>query len=191
MPHAVQAAATMKELFFLRHAKASRDDPTLDDHDRPLAARGKRDARTMGEHMRAQGYSPEHILCSSALRTRDTLALIEPLLSKPRETHIESALYLASERTLMKRLQALDDSVSSAMLIGHNPGIEALVLHLARKNGAAAERKLRERIEEKFPTAALAVLHFSGPHWSALAAGAGRLVAVVRPRALAADRDEP
>jgi phosphohistidine phosphatase len=174
----------MKELFVLRHAKSSRDDPALDDHDRPLAKRGERDARAMGEHMRAQGFAPKLVLCSSARRTRDTLALMAPCLSPTPETHFERKLYLASARALMKRLHEVEDRVPSVMLVGHNPGVEELVLLLARKAGESGEKKTRLEIEEKFPTGALAVLRFPALHWPALAPGSGQLVALVRPKDL-------
>lgn len=176
----------MKELFVLRHAKSSRDDPTLDDHDRPLARRGERAARAMGAHMGAQGFAPKLVLCSSARRARDTLALMMPFLSPSPATRFESKLYLASAHALLKRLQAVDDSMSSVMLVGHNPGLEELVLLLSRKEGESRQRKVRLEIEEKFPTATLAVLRFSAPSWSTLAPGTGRLVALVRPKDLGA-----
>jgi phosphohistidine phosphatase len=172
----------MKEIFALRHAKSSRDDPALDDHDRPLTKRGERDAQAMGEHMRAQGFAPKLVLCSSARRTRDTLALITPFLSPAPETHFERKLYLASAGALMKRLHELDDRVPSVMIVGHNPVLEELVLLLARKNGKDSEKKARLQTEEKFPTGALAVLRFPARSWRALAPTTARLVALVRPK---------
>jgi phosphohistidine phosphatase len=174
----------MKELFVLRHAKSSRDDPSLDDHDRPLAKRGERDARAMGEHMRAKGFAPKLVLCSSSRRTRDTLALIAPCLSASPEVHFERRLYLASTRALLKRLHEVEDHAPSVMLVGHNPGLEELILLLARESAEGGERKTRVEIEEKFPTGALAVLRFPASRWSALAPGTGRLAALVRPKDL-------
>jgi phosphohistidine phosphatase len=174
----------MKELLLLRHAKSSRDDPALDDHDRPLTARGERDAKAMGAHLAEQGLAPALVLCSSARRTRDTLSLVEPFLPAKHETRIEQALYLASASALLKRLRAVNDDVASVMLFAHNPGLQALVLQLARRTGTAAERKRRAAIEDKFPTCALAVLRFPQRRWSSLKEGTGRLVALVLPRAL-------
>jgi phosphohistidine phosphatase len=174
----------MKELLVLRHAKSSRDDPRLDDHDRPLTKRGERDARAIGEHIQSQGLAPKLVLCSSARRARDTFALIAPFLPADHEMRIERALYLASARALLKRLQALGDAVPSVLLIGHNPGLEELVLQLARKDGEDGERAARLAIEEKYPTGALAVLRFAARRWSSLAQGKGKLVALVRPRDL-------
>lgn len=179
----------MKELLLLRHAKSSRDDPKLDDHDRPLNVRGARDAKAMGAYLAAQGFSPALVLCSSARRTRDTLALISPFLPATHETRIEQALYLASASALLSRLRAVSDDVPSVMLCGHNPGLQVLALQLARKNGTAEERKRRAAIEEKLPTCALAVLRFRDRRWSALKEGTGRLVALVLARTLKAHED--
>jgi phosphohistidine phosphatase len=174
----------MRELLVLRHAKSSRDDPTLDDHERPLAKRGERDAKAIGAHIQRQGLAPKLVLCSSARRARDTFALIAPFLPADHEMRIERALYLASARALLKRLQAVGNAVPSLMLVGHNPGLEELVLQLARKDGEDGEKAARLAIEEKFPTGALAVLRFAVRRWSSVATGKGELVSLVRPRDL-------
>ena len=67
-----------RQLFVLRHAKSSWDDPGLDDHDRPLAPRGQRAVKLLGEHLRDRGVEPDQVLCSSARRTRETLAGVNP-----------------------------------------------------------------------------------------------------------------
>jgi phosphohistidine phosphatase len=169
----------VKHLHVLRHAKSSWDDPSLRDHDRPLNGRGKRAAKTMSRHIRDAGVVPDLVLCSTATRARQTLERIEPVLGR-RETHVEADLYGASARSLLARLRLVPDTIGAVLLIGHNPGLQDLVLALAAPGDA------RRRVEEKFPTAALATLEYEGAAWDRLAPGAAELVGYVRPRDLSA-----
>ena len=158
-------------LFLLRHAKSSWDDPELRDHDRPLAPRGRRAAKLMAGHIRDEGIRPSLVLCSSAVRARQTLAGVAP----DGEVSVEQELYGASADDLLDRLRRVPDGVESVMLIGHNPAMQDLALTLA---GGGAEQ-----VERKFPTGALATLSFAG-EWSELAPGGAELVAFVRPKQL-------
>jgi phosphohistidine phosphatase len=164
----------MPTLYLLRHAKSSWDDPSLADHERPLAPRGQRAADLIGEHLRSAGIAPGVVLCSSAARARETLERVAP----DGEVRIEDELYGASERELLERLHQLPAELDSAMLIGHNPALQELTLMLA------AEGPELRRVHRKFPTAALATLAFDGD-WSGLRLDAARLVEFVRPRDLA------
>jgi phosphohistidine phosphatase len=164
----------VKRLFLLRHAKSSWDDPSLDDHDRPLAPRGRRASALIAEHLQREEIAPALVLCSSAKRTRETLERVLPL---PAGVRIERELYAASSMHLLERLRALPDEVESVMLIGHQPAIQELAVHLA---GEGSEL---ERVKAKFPTAALATLAFAGG-WSGLGRGSAELVAYVRPKQL-------
>ena len=119
---------------------------------------------------------PDLVLCSSAVRTRETLERIAPTLGRA-EVRVEEELYVASGRTLAARVSLLDAGIGTAMLIAHNPGIQDLALSLA------AEGTERDRLERKFPTAALATLAFEG-EWRGLAPGGAQLVEFVRPRDL-------
>jgi phosphohistidine phosphatase len=168
----------MRRLFLLRHAKSSRDDPALADHERPLAPRGTRAAEAMAEHFRGEGISPDLVLCSSSRRTRETLDLISPALGDETDVEIERQLYGALAGELLERVRAVDDGVESVMLIGHNPAIEQLALTLAGRG-----EKLDE-MRSKFPTAALAALEFDGP-WRGLGPGDAELTAFVKPKQLA------
>src|SRR5437764_6878294 len=141
----------MKRLYVLRHAKSSWDDPAASDHDRPLAPRGRKAAKATARHLREQRVEPELVLCSTARRARQTLERIEPSLGR-RAVHVERELYGASADELLERLRAVDDAVGSVMLIGHNPGLEDLILALARPSPR------RREVEAKYPTAALAPL---------------------------------
>lgn len=166
----------MRRLYLLRHAKSSWDDPALADHDRPLAPRGRHAARQMAGHLRSKGIAPALVLCSSAVRTRETLQAIEAALGDQADVLFEAELFGAPQRQLLDRLRRLPDSVDSAMLIGHNPGVQDLALTLARSSPEL------ETLELKFPTGALATLAFEGS-WPQLARAA-ELEAFVRPKDL-------
>jgi phosphohistidine phosphatase len=166
-----------KRLFVLRHAKSSWDDPGLDDHDRPLAPRGRHAVAVLAEHLKAHAIEPELVLCSTSRRTRETLAGI----NAPGEHLIEPELYGASTHELLARLRQVPAEVESVMVIGHNPTMQTLVLRLA--SGAAGAEELAH-VQAKFPTGALATLTFESA-WSELGQGCARLTAFVRPRALA------
>jgi phosphohistidine phosphatase len=166
----------MQTLYLLRHAKSSWDDPTLPDHERPLAPRGRRDAKRIAKHLRRLGLEPELILCSSAARTRETLELLRPALGAS-EVIVEEDLYGASSDELLARIHLVPDSVASVMLIGHNPGLEQLALALASAGDDL------ERLAAKFPTAALATLAIANS-WSRLAPGDATLDAYVVPKQL-------
>jgi phosphohistidine phosphatase SixA len=112
----------VKRLWLLRHAKSSWDQPGLPDPDRPLAPRGRRAAELLAAHLEAAEVRPTMVLCSSSLRTRETLAAILPALGDALEIRIERPLYGAGAAELLDRLRRLPNTASSAMLIGHNPG---------------------------------------------------------------------
>jgi len=169
----------MRTLFLLRHAKSSWDDPALADFDRPLAPRGERAARRIAKYMRRKKIRPAIVLCSPSLRTRQTLEAIAPSLGKGSTVEFVQQLYAASEDELLQRLQALPESVESVMLIGHNPGLQELALSLASRGA-----ELR-RLEEKFPTCALATLLVDSPSWVELQPGDAELLDYVVPRQLA------
>jgi phosphohistidine phosphatase len=160
----------MHELFVLRHAKSSWDDPRLDDHDRPLAARGRRAAALIKDHLSEQGIHPSLVLCSTARRARETLERVDP----DGERVIESELYGAGAGDLLERLRRVPEELCAVMVIGHNPAIQQLVLALT-----GGERQVAER----FPTGALATLRLRSS-WSELAPGQAELAALVRPKDL-------
>jgi phosphohistidine phosphatase len=91
---------------------------------------------------------------------------------------IERELYAASEQRLLDRLRAVEDSVESLMLIGHNPGLEQLALSLASRGQTLAI------LRRKYPTGALATLEFSG-RWGDLRPGSAELTDFVTPKQLA------
>ncbi len=165
------------QLYVLRHAKSSWEEPGLEDRERPLAPRGHATLRVLAEHVREHGIHPAQVLCSPARRTRETLAGL-PLQSG--DTLVEPELYEASASSLIERLRQVPDELESVMVIGHNPTMQMLVLRLA--SGTAPEGLL-DAVEHKYPTGALATLSFEGS-WSELGPGRAALTALVRPKDL-------
>lgn len=168
----------MRRLFLLRHAKSSWDDPALDDFERPLADKGRKAARAMARHLGEAAIHPALVLCSAARRTRETFAVIEPSLRGVPIAY-EDSVYEAAKHDLLVRLRRLDDHLPSVMLIGHNPGMERLAHALAAGHGDSGALT---RMEEKFPTGALAVLDCAIDHWGQLDDGTCRLADFVRPK---------
>ncbi len=168
---------TNRRLFVLRHAKSSWDNPGLDDHERPLAPRGRRAVEAIAAHLDASGIEPELVLCSSARRTRETLEGV----AVGGEHMIEPALYAASTEEVLNRLRQLPDSVSSVMLIGHNPAAQMLVLRLTNHDGSGVQDPERDEVKRKFPTGALATLAFDCS-WSELAPGCAHLQEFTFPK---------
>jgi len=172
----------MRRLLLLRHAKAEPGAPDQDDHERSLTERGEADAAAMARYLAAQGYRPARILCSTSARTRQTAA---PVL---RETEAPVAyletLYHAPPGRIVALVQDADDAEDVLLVIGHNPGLEQCAALLAREPVKPREQHRHDLLEEKFPTAALAVLDFDIPSWRKLSPCGGKLVDFVRPRDL-------
>lgn len=164
-------------MILLRHAKSSWSDPTLADADRPLAPRGRKAAKRIAEHLRKTAAGPDLVLCSTSLRTRQTLDAIRPALGKA-PVELEPGLYAASDDELLGRLRALPDSIESVLLIAHNPGLQDLALTLAATGDGL------ERLRTKFPTGALATLAVRSETWATLGPGGAELVDCVLPREL-------
>ena len=164
-------------LHLLRHAKSSWEDQTLADDERPLAPRGIRDARRLARHLSGLGIEAGLVLCSSAVRARQTLDLLKPSLGGT-PVLIEEALYAAPAAALLERLQTLPESVGSVVLIGHNPGMQEVALKLA-----SGGEKL-DQLAAKFPTCALATLAVPAAAWRDLRSGAAQLTGYTTPREL-------
>ena len=141
----------MLTLSLLRHAKSSWNNPALPDQDRPLATRGVTDAPMMGRAMAERGIDPDLVLCSSARRTRDTLALVLPELKVEPKVIYEDALYHAGAAQMLEMLRGVPPGANRLMLVGHNPEIHALALDLV----GSGPKHYRDRLKEKYPTAGL------------------------------------
>ncbi|MFZ4806938.1 MAG: SixA phosphatase family protein [Hyphomicrobiaceae bacterium] len=172
----------MLTLTLLRHAKSAWDDPTLDDHERPLAPRGEKAAPMIGRHLARTVTAPDLVLCSTAMRTRQTLALVLLEMSaKPAEILYEDALYLATPSQLRGRLADVATTTGHVMMVGHNPGLHALALELT---GTGPKRAVVQ-LAKKFPTAALAVIDFpEAAAWADVHPATGTLRTFVAPRDL-------
>lgn len=168
----------MKRLYILRHAKSSWSEAGLNDHERPLNKRGRQAAPAMGAHMARRGYRPDGILCSSAVRTRETLDLVRPHLGCGIPVLLERRVYQAGAAQLLGYVRGLPAAWDSALLIGHNPGLEDLVQLL--RDPKTSGRTL----SGKFPTAALAVFDLPVTDWTRVDSRLGRLVELIRPRDL-------
>ncbi len=164
------------QLFILRHAKSSWEDPGLEDRERPLAPRGHRAVEALADHIRENGIQPAQVLCSPARRTRETL---HGLALKDGETLFEPELYSASCSSLIERLHQVPEELGSVMVVGHNPTMQMVILRLV--GGNSSDGALFEAVQRKYPTGALATLEFEGS-WSELAPGAASLAALVRPK---------
>jgi phosphohistidine phosphatase len=161
----------VKRLWLLRHAKSSWDDAGLDDHDRPLAPRGRKAAKRIGRWAGDNGVRPQLALCSTAVRAHATLELALDGLGMP-ETHVEGGLYHASALALLDRLHDVPADIVEVLVVGHNPSLHDLVCTLAPPGPAA------------FPTGALAGLRLEIDEWRDLRRGCGTLAELVLPRSL-------
>ncbi|AZO55429.1 MULTISPECIES: histidine phosphatase family protein [unclassified Mesorhizobium] len=168
----------MKQLLLLRHAKSSWDDRDLDDFDRPLAERGLKAARLIGRELAARDWLPDLALVSPALRTRDTWRLVAAELPVHPRVAFAEALYDASAADILRQVRKADPSSGCLVVLGHNPGLEDLAKQLA---GPRSEAKARRRLDEKFPTAALARFVLEDD-WSGLSSA--RLTHCLRPKDL-------
>ncbi|MCP2277700.1 phosphohistidine phosphatase [Nocardia amikacinitolerans] len=162
----------VRTLILMRHGKSSYPDG-VGDHERPLAPRGQREAGLAGDWLRETQPPIDAVRCSTAVRTRETLAatgITAPVV-------YERGIYEASPRTLIELIQLSDDDVETLLLIGHAPGMPWTAWELA------ANRNSNQAVElsRKFPTSALAVLEFDRP-WSDIDAGTGELVRFHIPR---------
>lgn len=173
----------MKTLWLLRHAKAAGEDPE-GDHARPLTGRGERAMTELAGWAKGASFAPQLVLCSTALRTRQSLALLLPGFARPPEILYEDALYLAPVRRLLNRLRKLPDATARVLLVGHNPGLQELALLLAERSADTPA----ERLAEGFPTAALAGFECR-EGWAALAGHSARLIRFLTPKDFEAGRD--
>ena len=165
-----KAARQTRRLILLRHAKS--DWPDLPDRERPLAKRGRREAPPVGRWLRKHGYQPDVVVCSVARRTRETWELIAPELGGSPAVTFDQRAYDAGARTLLYLARELPGSCRTALFVGHNPAVTDLADVLAETPEGPPHLH--------FPTAAFAVLEFTGG-WADLAPGGARLAAFTVP----------
>ena len=164
----------MKTLLLLRHAKSSWKIPDQPDFERPLNGRGERAAPLMGRHLRAEKLAPDLILCSPAERARQTAALFTKAAGLGAELRYDERIYEASALQLLEVVTQADDGAETLLLVGHNPGLEELILLLTGETWL-------------MPTAALAKIDLSTDKWGKVKEQTGRVDWVVKPKDLEED----
>jgi phosphohistidine phosphatase len=159
-------------LLLIRHAKSEPGTPAHPDHERPLAKRGRHDAPVVGRWIAEQGLAPEEVLCSDALRTRETLDLMLPEWPSPPRLSHRAELYHAPPETMLKVLEQAE--AERVALVGHNPGIAALAARLARE--APAHPRFAD-----YPTCATTILSFDAESWFEIGERRGKVLAYAIP----------
>lgn len=163
----------MRTLVLMRHAKSDYPEGVAD-HDRPLANRGIREAGLAGDWLRANVTPIDAVLCSTAVRTRQTLA--QTGVQAP--TSYLDALYGAAPGTMIATINTVDDAVHTLLVVSHEPTVSYVTLGLA---GPGSDRDAADRVSQKFPTSGLAVLSTSGS-WAELALQGAKLESFHVPR---------
>jgi len=171
----------LRILGLFRHAKSDWNDAVARDFDRPLNARGRKGAAAIGRHIGEHGICWDRVLASPAVRVTQTIEIAAKAAGKAPPVNWDRRIYLAGSAILLDILRELEDNPVSVLMVGHNPGLEDLIFDLVPDDGS---NPLRDIVEEKFPTAAYAVLELDIEDWGELEEGAARLVHLVRPRDL-------
>jgi len=162
----------MKNLLVLRHAKSSWNDPALDDHERPLNKRGRRDGPRMGELVREYGLIPDIVIASDAVRAQLTAETVADAARYAGEILLDRHLYMAGPADIVSLLQTVRENAETVMIVGHNPGLEELVEQLTGQR-------------QDLPTAALAQIVLPIDQWRDLKLSTrGTLVGLWRPKEL-------
>jgi phosphohistidine phosphatase len=161
----------MRTLYLLRHAKSSWKDLTLPDFDRPLKDRGRKAAKRIGKYLAAEKLSDPLVVCSPAVRTRETADIVLKHAHLPVAVSYEERIYEASLRNLVQVVSEIPDDKQVAILIGHNPGFEELLAYLTGES-------------RRMPTCALAKIKFESESWKDIKEDQGRLDWFVTPKEL-------
>lgn len=167
----------MKQVCLLRHAKALPADSSGDDFARPLAEAGRNAATKVGRGTVDQ--IPDLVLCSPALRTRETIDLVSRAWGHSPEILFEMPLYLAEWDDLLERLRQLPESARDIWLVGHNPGLHELAIEFARYGGVSL---FDSELGRHFPTGTRACFSFDIGEWRALPSARTTLSAFVTTR---------
>ncbi len=173
----------MATLLLFRHAKSAWDSPGLTDFDRPLAPRGQRAAPRVANALTDAGLIPDHVICSTARRARETLALALTQWAADMRIDMTREVYEAHDGDLLDLIgETIDRSQPDVLAVfGHNPTMEDLADLLA---GEGSDAHALRRLRVKFPTSAVAVLEGGSGGWSDLKPGGMRLTRFIVPRDL-------
>lgn len=170
----------MRRLLLLRHAKAERSEPGEADRARALVERGHADAARIGAYMASHALVPDRVLVSPARRTQETWKAAAAAFPRaPGATTLEK-LYDATPHAILAAIRDAPASAHTLMVIGHNPGLQALAVMLI----ASGDVDTRELLREKLPTSGLVIIDFAFDDWSRLHPQSGRLERFVSPRSL-------
>jgi phosphohistidine phosphatase len=161
----------VRTLYLLRHAKSSWKDASLSDFERPLKRRGREAAELVGERLAQEKLKNPVLICSPALRTRETAELVLQSAKLRVEERWDERIYEASLRDLLQVVSEIPDDKKVVILIGHNPGFEELLAFLTGES-------------LRMPTAALAKITFD-VSWKDIEPRSGKLDWFVTPKALA------
>lgn len=173
------ARSAARRLVLLRHAKSAW--PDVADHERPLARRGRRDAPVAGRWLRAAGQVPDRVVCSTAMRARQTWQLAAAELGASPRVSFDQRVYGAAAGELLDLARETGPRTRTLLIVGHDPAMQELALALA--SARAGDAGALGRVRFKFPTAAIAILEFSGT-WQGLGPDQAQLTAFVVPRDL-------
>lgn len=158
----------MKTVYLLRHAKSKHDPEYATDFERPLAKRGRQEARYIGEWMADHGIIPDLIISSPAERAQDTVRRCAQAADYQGEIRLAESLYISNVESYVSLLEDLDDSLDSVMLVGHNPDISEAVEALSG-------------MYHRMPTGTLACIDLPIQHWIELSETIGQLTWVQEP----------
>lgn len=171
----------MKTLTLFRHAKSGWDSPVSRDFDRPINTRGEKGARMIGHHLRDAGWTFDYVISSPAVRCTETLDAVWEGYGRILHPNWDRRIYLASGATLLDVVNDLPGDAARVLMCGHNPGLEDLIFMLVPD---VKGDTLRDVVEEKFPTAAIAELTLDVPDWASVKEGQARFTRLIRPRDL-------
>lgn len=173
-----------KTLIILRHAKAESGAGGQDDHARHINARGLQAAGIIGTYLKQKAIKPDLVVCSGAVRARETWAGVQQAYGAPLSVEYNEKLYLASANETLKQLSSLPETVKQVLVVGHNPGLHQLAVKMARYG----KENLLDTLAIKFPTCALATITFDET-WHDAVQARGTLVDFVTPKMLGGDDD--
>ncbi|MEM7687202.1 MAG: histidine phosphatase family protein [Pseudomonadota bacterium] len=170
----------MKKLILLRHAKSSWKDAQLSDHDRPLNKRGQQASPVIASWLMELEHAPDHVFCSTSVRTRETYAMMQDVMTALPAAEYSAELYHAAPDTMLDLIRTAPKDAECVMLVGHQPGLGAMTRVLSRER---ATRRC-ERAFQHFPTAAAAVLEFDVEDWGQVDYAMAKFVDFAMPREL-------
>jgi phosphohistidine phosphatase len=164
----VSVSVIMKTLLLLRHAKADNAAPGSSDINRTLNERGKKEAQAIGTFIRKQNLTVELVLCSPAVRARETLEFVLSAAEVTANVRHDQRIYEAGPHQLLEVISEVDEHKSAVLLVGHNPGMEELLRELTGR-------------EEPLSTGMLAKIEFNLDVWSKVTEDRGILELIFRP----------